>query len=176
MSSMCTSSMNRTPGTSSAMPWSMYLLTTLLISFRNLSDNRTGQKDEIKILPILLCTKICTRNKILNKLLTPQSKGASSREHRWGATGMLATDVRANLTCNFCFLGFQQLPHHRHDVLSSLRTKGKNLSFCVHKQIPDRDRDTVVFLVPQYFLRGDQTNSKLQPLMSFVGKQEPLSV
>ena len=37
MSSMCTSSMNSTPGTSSAMPWSMYLLTTLLISLRNLS-------------------------------------------------------------------------------------------------------------------------------------------
>mmetsp|Transcript_26387 Transcript_26387/g.78632 ORF Transcript_26387/g.78632 Transcript_26387/m.78632 type:complete len:238 (+) Transcript_26387:162-875(+) len=32
MSSMCTSSMKSTPGTSSAIPWSMYLLTTLLIS------------------------------------------------------------------------------------------------------------------------------------------------
>mmetsp|Transcript_53128 Transcript_53128/g.164657 ORF Transcript_53128/g.164657 Transcript_53128/m.164657 type:complete len:201 (-) Transcript_53128:778-1380(-) len=32
MSSMCTSSMKSTPGTSSAMPWSMYLFTTLLIS------------------------------------------------------------------------------------------------------------------------------------------------
>lgn len=29
--------MNKTPGISSAMPWSMYLLTTLLISRRSLS-------------------------------------------------------------------------------------------------------------------------------------------
>ena len=32
-----TSSMNKTPGTSSAIPWSMYLFTTLLISVRSLS-------------------------------------------------------------------------------------------------------------------------------------------
>ena len=31
------SSMKSTPGTSSAMPWSMYLLTTLLISVRSFS-------------------------------------------------------------------------------------------------------------------------------------------
>jgi hypothetical protein len=37
ISNMWTSSMNKTPGTSSAIPWSMYLLTTLLISFRSLS-------------------------------------------------------------------------------------------------------------------------------------------
>lgn len=37
MSSIWTSSMNKTPGTSSAMPWSIYLFTTLLISFRSLS-------------------------------------------------------------------------------------------------------------------------------------------
>ena len=37
MSSMCTSSIKRTPGTSSAIPWSMYLLTTLLISARSFS-------------------------------------------------------------------------------------------------------------------------------------------
>mmetsp|Transcript_13505 Transcript_13505/g.31777 ORF Transcript_13505/g.31777 Transcript_13505/m.31777 type:complete len:238 (+) Transcript_13505:124-837(+) len=37
MSSMWTSSMKSTPGTSSAMPWSMYLFTTLLISSRNFS-------------------------------------------------------------------------------------------------------------------------------------------
>jgi len=32
ISSMCTSSIKRTPGTNSAMPCSMYLFTTLLIS------------------------------------------------------------------------------------------------------------------------------------------------
>lgn len=32
-----TSSINKTPGTNSATPWSMYLLTTLLISPRSLS-------------------------------------------------------------------------------------------------------------------------------------------
>jgi len=37
ISNMWTSSMNKTPGTNSAIPWSMYLLTTLLISFRSLS-------------------------------------------------------------------------------------------------------------------------------------------
>mmetsp|Transcript_45041 Transcript_45041/g.75766 ORF Transcript_45041/g.75766 Transcript_45041/m.75766 type:complete len:206 (-) Transcript_45041:680-1297(-) len=36
-SNMCTSSTNSTPGTSSATPWSMYLLTTLLISCLNFS-------------------------------------------------------------------------------------------------------------------------------------------
>lgn len=36
-SSMWTSSMNKTPGTNSAIPWSIYLLTTWLISTRNLS-------------------------------------------------------------------------------------------------------------------------------------------
>ena len=38
ISNMWTSSMKRTPGTNSAMPWSMYLLTTLLISFLSLSE------------------------------------------------------------------------------------------------------------------------------------------
>ena len=37
ISNMWTSSMNRTPGTNSATPWSMYLFTTLLISRRSLS-------------------------------------------------------------------------------------------------------------------------------------------
>jgi len=37
MSSMWTSSIKRTPGTSSAIPWSMYLFTILFISFRSLS-------------------------------------------------------------------------------------------------------------------------------------------
>ena len=31
ISSICTSSMNKTPGINSAIPWSMYLFTTLLI-------------------------------------------------------------------------------------------------------------------------------------------------
>lgn len=37
ISNMWTSSMNRTPGTNSAIPWSIYLFTTLLISCLNLS-------------------------------------------------------------------------------------------------------------------------------------------
>lgn len=37
-SNMWTSSINNTPGTNSAIPWSMYLLTTELISIRSLSD------------------------------------------------------------------------------------------------------------------------------------------
>lgn len=40
--SMCTSSINSTPGTSSATPWSIYLLTTLLISLRSFSVTYTG--------------------------------------------------------------------------------------------------------------------------------------
>lgn len=39
MSNIWTSSMNSTPGTSSATPWSIYLLTTLLISRRSLSNH-----------------------------------------------------------------------------------------------------------------------------------------
>lgn len=40
MSSMWTSSTKSTPGTNSAMPWSMYLFTTLFISPRSLSENK----------------------------------------------------------------------------------------------------------------------------------------
>lgn len=40
ISSMWTSSTKSTPGTSSAMPWSMYLFTTLFISPRSLSENK----------------------------------------------------------------------------------------------------------------------------------------
>lgn len=39
-SSMWTSSINNTPGTNSAIPWSIYLLTTLLISFLSLSKTK----------------------------------------------------------------------------------------------------------------------------------------
>lgn len=40
ISSMWTSSTKSTPGTSSAMPWSMYLFTTLFISPRSLSGTK----------------------------------------------------------------------------------------------------------------------------------------
>lgn len=48
ISSMWTSSTKSTPGTSSAMPWSMYLFTTLFISPRSLSENKK------KLLVVLL--------------------------------------------------------------------------------------------------------------------------
>lgn len=67
MSSMCTSSIKSTPGTSSAIPWSMYLFTTLLISFRSLSERNINKhiNDQCKIFWVLILKaifihKMCT--------------------------------------------------------------------------------------------------------------------
>lgn len=59
MSSMCTSSMKRTPGTSSAMPWSMYLSTTLLISKRSFSVGVADWGDLVTPQKLILSLHLC---------------------------------------------------------------------------------------------------------------------